>query len=249
MKPLEKIAIALVFAIAIIGTGGCGTTSYVSAEIGSQQYVNPPWAPPYVAGVRYYYLPDIEAYYDLSNQDFVYLDNGQWLFSRTLPPIYSWYDLYDGFTVALNVGVFQPWMHNQYYVSHYPRYYYRNKYNDNDLGRIRGFNENGAKPFYRDEGNRNFRNGARNENRQGNNPVVNNRPENSRRPDNNNQNNRPINTHPEATRPPQKVGYYGKEIGRPVKVQPHMRENTPKSSAERRGNTSKGPSSNRGRGR
>lgn len=248
MKLLEKIAIAIVFVIAMTGVESCGTTSYVSAGIGSQ-YVNPPWAPPYVAGVRYYYLPDIEAYYDLSNQDFVYLDNGQWLFSRTLPSLYSWYDLYNGFTIALNVDVFQPWMHNQYYVSHYPRYYYHNKYNDSDLRRIRGFNENGAKPFYRDQENRNFGNGVRNENRTGNNPVINNRPENNRRPNNNNQNNRPANTHPEATRPPQKVGYYGKDIGRPVKVQPHMRENAPRGGAERGGNTSKGASGNRGRGR
>lgn len=231
MKILAKTAIAIVFVIAMTGVGGCSTASYVSVGVGSQQYVNPPWAPPYVAGVRYYYLPDIEAYYDLSNQDFVYLDDGQWLFSRTLPSIYSGYDLYDGFSIALNVGVFQPWMHNQYYVSHYPRYYYRNKYNTGDLGRIRGFNENGAKPFYWTQEDRSRVNGLRNSDRV-----------------NSNRNNRPINTRPEATRPPQRTGYYGKDIGRPVKVQPQMRENAPRGRAESGGNRSRG-GGNRGRGR
>lgn len=229
MRILKKTGIAILFAIAITSVGGCGTTSYVSAGVGSQQYINPPWAPPYVAGVRYYYLPDIEVYYDLSNQDFVYLDDGQWLFSSTLPSIYRGYDLYDGFTVALNVGVFQPWMHNQYYVSHYPRYYYRNKYNDNDQGRIRGFNENGAKPFYWTQEDRGRMNQLRNTNR----PVT---------------NNRPVNTHPAATRPPQRVGYYGRDIGQPVKVQPHMRENAPRGGAEKGGN-SRGAGGNRGKRR
>lgn len=231
MKLLAKSAFVIVFAITMTGIEGCGTTSYVSAGvgIGSQQYNNPPWAPPYVAGVRYYYLPDIEAYYDLSNQDFVYLNNGQWLFSSTLPSIYSWYDLYDGFTIALNVNVFQPWMHNQYYVSHYPRYYYRNKYSDGDRERIRGFNENSVKPFYWSQEDRNRVTQLRKNDR-----TINTR------------NNRPTDTRPTPTRPPQRTGYYGKDIGRPVKVQPHMRENAP------RGNTPRGERPSReggGRGR
>ncbi len=226
MKLLEKIGFAIVFSIAIIGKASCGTISYVSAEVGSQQYINPPWAPPYAAGVRYYYLPDIEAYYDLSNQDFVYLENGQWLFSSALPPIYSWYDLYDGFTIALNVGVFQPWMHNQFYISHYPRYYYRNKYNERDLGRIRGFNENDAKPFYWTPEDRSRITQFRN-----------------------NTNNRSTNTRHVATRPPQRTGYYGKDIGRPVKVQPQMRENPPRGGAGRGGKMPRGGGSGRERGR
>jgi len=76
-------------------------------EVFSQpvQYSNPPWAPDY-SGVRYYYLPDIETYYDLANQDFVYLDDGQWLFSSTLPSVYSGYDLFSAFVIALDMNVF-----------------------------------------------------------------------------------------------------------------------------------------------
>ncbi|MEI7676972.1 MAG: hypothetical protein WCJ03_09345, partial [Bacteroidales bacterium] len=110
-------------------------------------YENPAWAPAYHPGVRYYYFPDLEMYYDLSNRDFIYLSDGQWLFSNTLPPFYADYNLYNGFVVSLNVRVFQPWRHHQYYVSNYPRYYYRNFYS-RETHRVRGFSENERHPIY-----------------------------------------------------------------------------------------------------
>jgi len=109
--------------------------------------VTPPWAPAYdnVGMVRYYYFPDIECYYDVWNQDFIYFEDGNWMFGATLPPSYSWYDLNTAFIVLLDYNVFEPWHHFNYYVSHYPRYYYRSVYRgryedaDHPLG---GFNEN-----------------------------------------------------------------------------------------------------------
>ncbi len=168
-------------------------------EVFSQpvQYSNPPWAPDY-SGVRYYYLPDIETYYDLANQDFVYLDDGQWLFSSTLPSVYSGYDLFSAFVIALDMNVFQPWMHHHFYVSNYPRFYYRNFYHDADVVNIRGFNENIRKPFYWKPEDRNRINELK---------VKNNQKKRH-----------------ESTKPPQKVNYYGRNIGRPVKVHPQMRE-------------------------
>lgn len=141
-------------------------------------------------------------------------------------------------------------MHNQYYVSHYPRYYYRNKYNDNDQHRIRGFNENGAKPFYRDQQEDRNRSQQTDRNRgQQVTPNRGNEAQNNNRPATNGRFvMRPETPRPVATRPPQKVGYYGKEIGHPVKVQRHMRENAPRANAPRSGNTSR-EGGNRGRGR
>lgn len=201
MQLLKKTSLSIHLLITMLSLGTLATSSHLCAQVVNQQYSNPAWAPAYVPGVRYYYLPDIETYYDLSNQDFVYLDNGQWLFSSTLPPVYGSYDLYKGFTIALDADVYEPWMHNQYYVSHYPRYYYRTLYHVNDQVRIRGFNENDAKPLYQDQ------------------------QEASNGPDE-----RQDTREHSETRPPQKVGYYGKDIGRPVKVQPHMRENKLKTS-------------------
>ncbi len=119
----------------------CTAYSYVPAE-SQVRYVNPSWGPAYYQGVRYYYLPDIETYYDLSSQEFIYLNNGQWTYSAYLPTIYSGFDLNNCFTIELNANIYQPWMHHQYYVSHYPRYYYRDYYDHSNIPYVRGYNEN-----------------------------------------------------------------------------------------------------------
>ena len=112
--------------------------------------------------------------------------------------MYSWYDLYDGYEIALDIDVFEPWMHHHLYLSNYPRYYYNSVYNNSEIGNIRGFNENGNAPFYTTQANRtqNIRLHT-----------------NSRSA-----------TIPRATRQPQRPNYYGKNIGRPVKVRSQMRQ-------------------------
>ncbi|MBS1929539.1 MAG: hypothetical protein JST72_00455 [Bacteroidetes bacterium] len=199
MTLFKKILIGLAILLSVYGLSGCGPGAYVTGDV---QYTNPPWAPMYYPGVRYYYLPDIEAYYDLSDQDFVYLDNEQWLFSPTLPPIYSNYILDNCFVVALNVRVYRPWMHHQYYVSHYPRYYYHNLYHNN-VAAIRGFNENVRKPIM-------WNNGERDQALRLKPSQVNNK-------------NMGVREQP-SSKPPQMTHYYGKRIGQPVKVRPQMRQ-------------------------
>ena len=176
-----------------------GSIAFFSEGLNAQPnpYSLPPWAPAHIVGVRYYYLPDIETYYDIINQDFVYLENGQWLFSYSLPPMYSGYDLYNGFVITLDVNVYQPWMHHHFYVSNYPRYYYRSIYRNDEVVNLRGFSENERKPIFwkQEERARISELRARNnsETRRG------------------------------TSRPPQNMNYYGKNIGKPVKVQKQMR--------------------------
>ena len=200
MKIFKALQLTTLMAMTFYGITGCAAT--YSAGSGTA-YSNPPWAPPYTAGVRYYYLPDIETYYDLSNNDFVYLDDGQWLFTSSLPTIYSNYDLYNGFSVALNSGVYQPWMHNRYYASNYPRYYYRTKYQGMQNAGIRGFNENQRKPVFNTSPARNTANPS------GQYPFT-----------------LQNNTAPKAvtTRPAQQPSYQGKNVGQPVKVMRNMRQ-------------------------
>ncbi len=61
----------------------------------------PDWG---VAGqddATYYYIPDIETYYDVNAGTYVYMDNGKWAKTKTLPVAYKDYDLYDGYKVVL----------------------------------------------------------------------------------------------------------------------------------------------------
>jgi hypothetical protein len=111
-------------------------------------YDNPQWAPPYFPGVRYYYLPDIETYYDLESQNFVFLYNGQWCYSQECPSVSAGFDLNTCFAIALDINVYQPWMHHHYYISHYPRYYYQDYYDHSNIPYVRGFNENSRSAIF-----------------------------------------------------------------------------------------------------
>lgn len=176
----------------------------------------PAWAPYYenVSQVRYYYLPDIECYYDVRNREFIFLEDGQWIFSRSLPPVYRWFNLNNCFIVALDARVVMPWRHFHYYVAHYPRYYYRTVYRDRYQDRdypLRGFDENGRHEVY------NHRNDRENSQAHRKNDVRNqsyNRNENREEYQDKRvgpaQNSEPVN-------------YYGKKVGKPVKVQKNMR--------------------------
>lgn len=150
---LNYKTIVLMSIFSLIMLAGCNMYTY-SPPVMQTSYQNPQWAPPYYEGARYYYLPDIETYYDLSMNEFVFLNNGRWNYSRYLPSIYSGFDLYNCFTVVLNSNVYRPWMHHQYYISHYPRYYYRDYYDHSNYAYVRGFNENRRSAIYWEENER-----------------------------------------------------------------------------------------------
>ena len=89
-------------AFAICGAIGMNAGAQVrfnlNVNIGSQ----PTWGPVGYNHVDYYYLPDIEAYYYVPRHQFIYMSNGHWIYSYSLPPAYSNYDLYSGYKVVVN---------------------------------------------------------------------------------------------------------------------------------------------------
>ncbi|MGZ9736487.1 hypothetical protein [Flavobacterium sp. GNP002] len=70
----------------------------VNVNIGSP----PAWGPVGYSSVDYYYLPDIQAYYDIRATQFIYFGGGKWIRSRNLPTQYRNYNLYNGYKVVLN---------------------------------------------------------------------------------------------------------------------------------------------------
>ncbi|WP_291097404.1 MULTISPECIES: hypothetical protein [unclassified Flavobacterium] len=94
MKTLKLIAIGLFLFVSSL------TYSQVSVSV---NFGTPPsWGPAGYSNVQYYYLPDIEAYYDIRASQFIYISNGRWIRSRYLPRQYRNYDLYNGYKVVLN---------------------------------------------------------------------------------------------------------------------------------------------------
>lgn len=79
-------------------------SSMMNAQTSININVNTPplWGPSGYSSIRYYYLPDMEMYYDVNDEMFIYFHNGIWLRRAYLPYMYRNYDLYDGYKVVIN---------------------------------------------------------------------------------------------------------------------------------------------------
>lgn len=90
-----KIILALLFAVSV---------NNMSAQVSVNVNVGTPprWAPATPAGVEYYFLPDINSYYDIRTTEYIYVTNGKWVRSRSLPVAYRSYNPYRGRTVIIN---------------------------------------------------------------------------------------------------------------------------------------------------
>lgn len=62
----------------------------------------PAWGPAGYTEVEYYYLPDLEMYYDVHQTQFIYFSGGRWVRTTYLPRRYRGYDLYGGYKVVLS---------------------------------------------------------------------------------------------------------------------------------------------------
>lgn len=102
MKTIKSIIIAILF------FAGSSTQAQVSVDVNiGTPNVNvhvgtpPVWGPVGYDEVEYYYLPDIQVYYDIRLAQYIYFGNGRWIRSRYLPPYCRNYDLYSGYKVVL----------------------------------------------------------------------------------------------------------------------------------------------------
>jgi hypothetical protein len=85
----------------------------VNVNIGAQ----PTWGPSGYDHVDYYYLPEVESYYDVPSRNFIYLNGNRWVRTRHLPARYRGYDLQRGRKVVINSP--RPYLHHQNYRSQY----------------------------------------------------------------------------------------------------------------------------------
>ena len=94
MKTLKLIAAGIILLV----TSATQAQVSVNVNIGAP----PAWGPAGYSSVEYYYLPDVQAYYDVRATQFIYFGGGRWIRSRYLPNQYRNYDLYNGYKVVLN---------------------------------------------------------------------------------------------------------------------------------------------------
>ena len=110
----------------------------------------PAWGPVVPQGTQYYYIPEIDGYYDIYNGTYLVFDGAQWV---TLPYI-DGYDPYYFHPVPVSYVGPQPWLYIGSYRSRFPQYvtgyrrggygyggqYYGHEYG---AGRVYGYDRGG----------------------------------------------------------------------------------------------------------
>ena len=94
---MMKVLKFIVAGIALFLAGAVQSQVSVNVNIGTP----PLWGPVGYTEVRYYYLPDVEAYYDIQSSMFICFVEGDWVHRANLPSRYRSYDLYGGYKVVI----------------------------------------------------------------------------------------------------------------------------------------------------
>ncbi|HEY6143197.1 MAG TPA: hypothetical protein VIV55_07165 [Flavobacterium sp.] len=94
MKTLKTITIGTMLFFA---SNSMNAQVSINVNIGAP----PVWAPEVNVSAGFYYLPDIECYYDVRATQFIFLSGGVWMKSGSLPRHCRDYDLNRGYKVVL----------------------------------------------------------------------------------------------------------------------------------------------------
>lgn len=94
MKTIKLLVLGMILAL---GGTAQGQIS-VNLNIGTA----PDWGPRGYDNARYYYLPDVDAYYDVNTAMFIYISGNSWIRRSYLPNRYRGYNLYRGRKVVMN---------------------------------------------------------------------------------------------------------------------------------------------------
>jgi len=116
MKAIKLIVVGLMLFFAVSAKAQIS----VQLNIGTP----PQWGPSGYTDVKYYYLPDVEAYYDVPSSMFIYFNGVSWIHRSYLPSRYRNYDLYNGYKVVMtDYRGNTPYTHFKEYKSKYAKGY------------------------------------------------------------------------------------------------------------------------------
>ncbi len=117
MKTIKLLIITIIILLA----GSTQAQVSINVNIGSP----PQWGPVGYNDVSYYYLPDVESYYDVRASMFIYFSGGVWVHRSYLPGRYRNYDLYSGYKVVMkDYRGNRPYDHFKEHKSKYKRGYH-----------------------------------------------------------------------------------------------------------------------------
>lgn len=117
---MKKIIFTAAILIACLSSKLADAQLHVSLGVGVNIGSQPDWGPVGYDHVDYYYMPDVDAYYDINAHRYIYLNNNVWVHRTYLPARYRNYDVYHGYKVVVNEP--RPWVHHATYRTRYAAY-------------------------------------------------------------------------------------------------------------------------------
>lgn len=111
------IALGLFF---VMGFANPASAQNISINVNINLDRQPSWGPTGYDYAEFYYMPDINVYYDVVNSLFYHYSRGAWISVQYLPSDYRKYDFYNMYKVVLNEK--QPWLNNKTHKKSYARY-------------------------------------------------------------------------------------------------------------------------------
>jgi len=111
---MKKLLLSIAF---IAGTFFVTLQAQLKVRVGINIGTQPAWGPAGYDHADYYYLPDMDVYYNVPQRQFIYFDDGRWRFAASLPGRYGSYDLYHSYKVVVNEP--RPYLRGDYYRERY----------------------------------------------------------------------------------------------------------------------------------
>lgn len=105
-----------VFSLAFINSNDAQAQISVNVNLGNQ----PMWGPVGHDYVRYYYMPEMDVYYNVDSRKYTYWRGNKWVTKSSLPGHYRNYDIYRTYKVVINDH--SPWHKHKHYKGRYGRY-------------------------------------------------------------------------------------------------------------------------------
>jgi hypothetical protein len=121
--PLKKSKLSFFLLCGVICAGmalssiNCAGPGSMYGSVGVNISDQPIWGPTGYDRADYYYIPDIDSYYSVSERQYIYRDGANWRHAASLPPSYSNHDPYHSYKVVINED--KPYQNN---VSHQAKY-------------------------------------------------------------------------------------------------------------------------------
>jgi hypothetical protein len=111
---------AVVCAGIVFSSINCAGTRTMDGSVGVNITDQPVWGPTGYDHADYYYIPDIDSYYSVSDHQYIYKDGSTWKHAAALPASYGSFDPYTSYKVVINKD--KPYQNNDTHKTQYSNF-------------------------------------------------------------------------------------------------------------------------------